>query len=535
MRPCTRKPVLPIVGMMLLVVRGLLAHPISLTAGQAVVAKDGIGVKVEVMVEDFMMFHGCAPNERDRLPLADIRAGIEKHKAFLLDGLKIRDINGTRLQGKVVQVEGADNMDPQGVAVDDLMTVSVVYHLEYPLASPPDVLTFQQMFGGDAPIPAVMELVVAREGLKLADTANLANDGSVETFDFDWDAAPETGKTVGELWRERFERRRRERMGITSYGAIYGFIYVQDHEVRVETLIPLATLETWMEVPRADGDFLEVAEQQAARGKLETFFRAMNTVKIDGIEVMPEVQRLDFYGLDFRDFAMRAKPRRLSAPTARIGVILTYSTKGAPKEVDIGWEYFNAAVHSARTAIYAYDRTISHKFSPYRPRYVWRNPGTPPLADIETTRAHDKRVDDDDAATIAGTLLKNVYRAFDYRTESDIYDALARSVHGDLLAELYLKIHRGLMMQEQGGAISRVQRVNVSQCTLQQRERGAFSVDVTWAVEGTVEHWGHIHTRENQYTATFTVGATDDAWKIVDMQVLKQKRLKYEVRVRAFK
>ena len=30
-------------------------------------------------------------------------------------------------------------------------------------------------------------------------------------------------------------------------------------------------------------------------------------------------------------------------------------------------------------AVYAYDETISHKFSPYRPRYVWRSRGKPTL------------------------------------------------------------------------------------------------------------------------------------------------------------
>jgi len=62
---------------------------------------------------------------------------------------------------------------------------------------------------------------------------------------------------------------------------------------------------------------------------------------------------------------------------------------------------------------------------------------------------------------VAESLLRNVYRAFDYHSESDIYDTLARSVHGELLADLYLKIKQGLIMQEQGGAVARVQAVKV--------------------------------------------------------------------------
>ena len=40
----------------------------------------------------------------------------------------------------------------------------------------------------------------------------------------------------------------------------------------------------------------------------------------------------------------------------------------------------------------------------------------------------------------AATLLQNIYRSYDYRDKSDVYDALAYSVTGDLLEDLFLKI-----------------------------------------------------------------------------------------------
>ena len=99
------------------------------------------------------------------------------------------------------------------------------------------------------------------------------------------------------------------------------------------------------------------------------------------------------------------------------------------------------------------------------------------------------------------SLLRNVYRAFDYHSESDIYDALARSVQGDLLADLYLKIKQGLIMQEQGGAVARVQEVKVIKAEpVEGKSQNGFAERVTWQVEGTVEHWGHIHLRVNEYS-----------------------------------
>ena len=59
-----------------------------------------------------------------------------------------------------------------------------------------------------------------------------------------------------------------------------------------------------------------------------------------------------------------------------------------------------------------------------------------------------------------------------------------------------------------------------------------LDVRLRWTVEGTVEHWGHIHTRVNQYEADFSVRAVGDAWKIVAMNMLNQRRVKYQIGVR---
>ena len=43
-----------------------------------------------------------------------------------------------------------------------------------------------------------------------------------------------------------------------------------------------------------------------------------------------------------------------------------------------------------------------------------------------------------------------------------------------------------------------------------------------WTVKGTVGHWGHIHTRTNQYDAALTVKAIDGAWKITKLDVFSE-------------
>jgi hypothetical protein len=61
---------------------------------------------------------------------------------------------------------------------------------------------------------------------------------------------------------------------------------------------------------------------------------------------------------------------------------------------------------------------------------------------------------------------------------------------------------------------------------------GAFDIRCLWQVAGTVEHWGHIHARTNQYTARFHVEAVDTAYKITSMELQAQERVKFETSLR---
>jgi hypothetical protein len=246
------------------------------------------------------------------------------------------------------------------------------------------------------------------------------------------------------------------------------------------------------------------------------------------VAVKPKLERLDFYGVDFKDFAMRAEARRLSAWTARVGAILTYSTKGAPGHVELKWTLFNNEMLAARAVIFAYDKGSRFTFYPRAPIFQWDNPGAPPLPAVSAIATGEKSRE-----AVAESLLRNVYRAFDYYSESDIYDALARSVQGDLLADLYLKIRQGLIMQEQGGAVARVQEVKVVKTEpAVGKSKNGFAERVTWQVEGTVEHWGHIHTRVNEYSADLEIEPAGSAWKITALNVSRQSQVKSAVLLR---
>jgi len=141
----------------------------------------------------------------------------------------------------------------------------------------------------------------------------------------------------------------------------------------------------------------------------------------------------------------------------------------------------------------------------------------------------DSSIDAETARSAVGPLLANIYRAFDYQEEKDVYDSLAKSVAGDLLDELYQRIFESLVYQEAEGALARVQRFELVDCTLKsssiEEGRRRFEATARWQVEGGVYHWSHTHSRLNEYEADFTVADVDGSWRIVDEEVRSATRL----------
>lgn len=136
-------------------------------------------------------------------------------------------------------------------------------------------------------------------------------------------------------------------------------------------------------------------------------------------------------------------------------------------------------------------------------------------------------LDDGQATALLETLLKNVYRAFDFREEEDVYDRLALSVSGDLLADVYLENRRSFAIQTAGGAQAKVREVSINNATAKRLDGAslAYALRGQWTAMGTVGHWGHVHTRQNLYDAVVTIEAIDGVWKITDIDVLEENRI----------
>ena len=141
---------------------------------------------------------------------------------------------------------------------------------------------------------------------------------------------------------------------------------------------------------------------------------------------------------------------------------------------------------------------------------------------------------EEQAVAIFESLHRNIYRAFDYQTENEIYDALSRSVSAGLLDEIYDEVYQSLILREEGGAICTVRAVKLLECAVElppDRVGSEYHVQCRWRVKGTVEHWGHTHLRTNEYRARYRVGASDSVgagggqWRITDVDIADQQRI----------
>ena len=581
-------------------VLGAGAHPFSDSTGAANVRADEVLVELSVMLEDLVLFNGLKADAKTVFSAKDLRQAGSGHEAFLLKYFSVRDDMGRRLKGTLV-TNDLSAIPDAGVPQIELMRRRAMYRLRFvPVEPKPKLLTFMQQFGGEkSVVPASMNFSVLHNGVWTGQPVRLAA-GRPHSVELDWVNPPDP--TAQLTWRQIREKQKAElekRMGIASYTGLYSYIYLNDREVRHEILVPLVTFEKWLPLDRADPEFITVPEQEAAREKVGEWFRDRNPVAIDGIPVKPVLDRLQFFGLDINDFAQNAKPRRISAYQARLGIILAYPAKAPPNRVRFTWETFSQSAPFLRSIIYDREKNPTEEFFVEdKPRWEWVREGGPPkplsfeaalvneppagmskislgllvaapviglalttllprpgrdwgwLGAIvplvgsvcfwnhpaQLAFAKPKPMEPEAVTDHAARLLQNIYRAYDYREAGDVYDALAHSVTGDLLEETFLKIQNGLRVSEQGGAIARVRKVMIQDIAV--AKAGAapeIAIDCTWRVQGTVEHWGHIHTRENEYSARLTIRTTPEArGRISGFEITDEKRVRFDTSLRSF-
>lgn len=563
-------------------------------------------MRIQLFAEDLFLFQGLEPNDKDIIDADQLEKGLDQHRDFLLEKVQILDASGKALPSDVTDLQPFD-IPEEGIAVAELMLFSATYQLEFKYDEPPEFLTFQQNISDESFIfPSEMKITIHQAGTDLTVRDSL-KPGNSKTVRFDWtDNQPGDDSSEAE-WDAWFEKQREATLGITSYSSVYSFIYVEPAEVRHEVLIPLATLKEIIPLTHADPAFITVDEQEGVRDAIQKWLGSQNPTMINRRMVLPEFTRIDFYGLDLKDFARQAEAREVSLANGRAGIIMTYRPKSDDiKSVTLAWDAFSSALRKVEAVAFTGEKGLQKfEFSrfkkPAENEFKWKaNPAftptpienvpavypakpqvsfSPPsialllvaaiswfvvpkktrfisfvlmVAALALWPIQQVKFDSpfEEVETVSSSsadkafqqLHAGMYRALDFGTESRIYEVLETNVDGQLLEDLYLQLRESLKMKEQGGAVARVQSIERLEGGLVSPEDASakevawpgFQYRSTWTVSGTVEHWGHIHERNNKFSALFTIQEDNGDWKITGLQMEDQESLTAKTRLRKF-
>jgi hypothetical protein len=536
------------------------------TIAEFYVQQDEIRVELEIGLQDLPAFRNLMPDEIYEEMGNAPRPYAERVAEFFARDLVIATSEGA-LPGRLQEIgprprERRDAISGEilPVAAEDEETVIAVV-LSYQLGGNPAQLVLRPP--RHSPMPNI--------GFVLYHNTVAVNDfrflGQAVQLNLDWQ----------DPWYTAFEQRTMRR---SYFAPMSGFLYVEPFEVRKEIIVRPRDMQRWVDLGLADTDVIPADQRGSILEKISSFLLERQPVTINGELATPILDRANFLGRTLKSSMVVEPGIDINLDSAVVGVIFVYPVAALPDKASMTWDMFDeytvivpaAAVDEAGPfktylepdyAVLEWQNFLLNPTVPglielpsppsvvaqwlYLVRWwalglvlvsvvVWgRNKGNASalaavvgLTVLGSSLIFGKPLAPPSPATekVVIDLLRNIYQAFDYRAESAIYDTLERSVEGDLLTDIYLETRRSLELSNQGGARAKVKSVELQDIEISAGEvSGSFDAQVTWNVVGSVGHWGHIHTRSNQYQAELSIQAMDERWKLTRMTVQQETRL----------
>jgi hypothetical protein len=547
------------------------------TIAEVFVEEGAVRIELEIGAGDLAAFADLLPDElrgKMGLPAEPLAQRLPR---FFAEGWTIRADDGPPLPGTVVSMEGRHRVIRDEITGEPLPNqpadaeAVVAAELIYAFEGHPASLALRPPGGPGAGTSAALGFVLYHGGLPVNDFRYLALE---EVVDLDWD----------DPWYSRFRNRNLKRY----YDApLQVFLYVEPFEVRKEVVVRPVDMQRLVDLGLDGATTIRAEDWGRVKSGVVDHLIGRAPVVIDGREIEPVLDRVHFIERTLRTSRVLEEPEDLDLLSAVLGVIITYPVTGLPDEVSMAWDLFPERVERIPASPVDEAGGLPTFLSPDDHVLRWRNvltnptraklveldppPGPDPVSlpvaslacaaaalvcalvlrgrnagrlgaagllavaaatwpvarvPVVPPFAKAATLSEDQSSQVCGDLLRNVYRAFDFREEGDIYDVLAKSTDGDLLTDVYLETRRALTLENQGGARARVQEVEVTSTDSTRIGDGpGFTSRCTWEVTGSVGHWGHLHQRRNRYDAELTVVPVDGQWRIAGLELLDEVRL----------
>lgn len=456
--------------------------------------------------------------------------------------------------------------------VDSTATLSkevLFAEIVYPINGNPKTITFTPPIdAGRTSSMANIGFITYHRSIPINDLRYLTN---TETLRLDWQ----------DPWYSKFDNINLKRHHSSS---LLSFLYVEPYEVRHEVLVRVKDLDYWMDLNYKLGDKILIEDQQALKDSIAKFLAKHNIVTIDGVNTPPIIDRVHWVKWSLSGMQIIEGQKEMDYSSAIIGVIFAYPNDSIAQDVIVNWDMWNDRIASVPTIATDPAGPMPYDLHPDDNKLIWKNYlktyklptisearivplslnliislgvifliiglgsllkskqkksfirmslfGTALIAlgyfvnfNFDLPFFKKKSFSKPEAATVINQLLKNTYRAFDFREESDIYDKLAISNEGELLTQVYIQTKQGMVLENQGGLEVKVKEVELLSVEEVDAKEEGVAYHVQWKVMGDVGHWGHIHRRTNQYDAIIDIKPIDNVWKFSKIEIIEEKRL----------
>jgi hypothetical protein len=552
----------PLLADAIVVTQAMLADTIA----EIFIEDDRVLVELDIGFSDLDSFRNLMPDALYEKLGHPAEPEASRMQRFFEEDLVLIANGDSALRGRVLELIPRSKVDRDPITGEPLEDTTgddiervIFARLEYALPERPATLTIRGPHSGSVGIG----FVAYHLGVAVNDFRYLTPN---QTLELNWD----------DPWYSRFGARSMRRR---YFAPMNGFLYIEEFEVRKEIVARPLDLQDWIDLGLEGRETIPVEMQPELKRKVAAFLRERQPVLIDGVSIEPELARINFLDRTLRSSRVIDPPVELDVYSAMLGVIFVYPISGLPQQVTMEWDLWNESIQKIPTSTVDQAGPLPGFVEPDSPVLVWQNflkhpklsilevierPPTawerlasasmwPLLATVlmlgllwlrsrrallaasacglalvaSITFAWGRRAEltDERARVIVGGLLHNIYRAFDHREEGRVYDVLARSVEGELLARIYLETRRSLELASQGGARAKVKEIELVDVTTDSLGGGAFVADASWNVTGAVGHWGHVHRRRNHYRARLEIVPSDGAWRLAEMEVMLEERL----------
>lgn len=547
------------------------------TIVEVFVEKESLRIQLEICVTNAPAFRDLLPTKIIQQLGYEAKENDEERLAlFFQHGLVLRSDDKIMI-GQVNQVElrkrlARDTITGEALLTQPNATTEVIFvEIQYELPchsrtisiEPPKTPTSHH-------VTANIGFITYHCGLPVMDFRFLTQR---ETLNLNWD----------DPWYSKFTNEQLRRH-IDAPMAV--FVYVEPFEIRVEVILRPVDLQRWIDLDIDEKAVIPTSIQPALKDKLASFLIKHHNVEVDGSEVQGELVRANFLNRTLKKTGVIYPDRDLSALSATMGVIYSYPIAHLPQRVDLHWALFDNVIPKIPANTIDEAGGMPSELSQNQPTLTWINylkhPKTPAMqsipAPIQPTTSGlplislaclliimiglgswlirskplphrvifaclvavvgwplfqidfpnpmrvKSPINELAAKEIVGSLLKNIYHAFDYRAESTVYDKLEISLSGDILKEAYLQTRQQLEVEDQGNAKVKIDQVALGHLQIETVTSKSFQCRCSWLASGTVGHWGHIHRRAINYVAELEITAIGERWKITSLQVMDEQQ-----------